>query len=47
MPVILATWEAEIGRVEANTLTDPISKTTVAKWTLDVAQRGRGPALQV
>jgi hypothetical protein len=45
MPVILAIWEAEIGRIEFRGLrpaqaefTDPISKITRAKWTGDVAQ---------
>jgi hypothetical protein len=35
MPVILATWEAEIGRIEASQgkqFKSPISKTTRAKW---------------
>jgi hypothetical protein len=47
-PVILASWEAEIKRIETrgqpgeNSLQeqDPISKITRAKWT------GRAPALQ-
>jgi hypothetical protein len=45
-PIILATWEAEIGRIQglnsrpaqANSSRDPISKITRAKWTAGVAQ---------
>jgi hypothetical protein len=36
MPVLLATWEAEIRKT--NSLQDSISKITRAKWTGDVAQ---------
>jgi hypothetical protein len=44
MPVILATWEAEIrstaiwGQPGENSSQDPISKITRAKWTGGVAQ---------
>jgi hypothetical protein len=45
MPVILTTWEAEIGRImvrarpdQANTSLDPSSKITRAKCTGGVAQ---------
>jgi hypothetical protein len=38
MPVILATWEAEIRPAQANSLKDPISKITRAKWTEGVVQ---------
>jgi 2,3-bisphosphoglycerate-independent phosphoglycerate mutase len=43
MPAVLANWEAEVGRISlppawANKLQDPISKTTRAKWTGDMAQ---------
>jgi hypothetical protein len=40
MPAILATWEAEIGRiiVWANSSQDSISKISIAKWTGGVVQ---------
>jgi hypothetical protein len=43
MPIILATWEAEIGRIVvmltwSNSSRDPISKIITAKWTRGVAQ---------
>jgi hypothetical protein len=44
MPVILATWGAEIRRIMgsrlagANSSQDPISKITTTKWTGGVAQ---------
>jgi hypothetical protein len=47
MPIILATWEAEIGRVsskqsvrssQANSLQDPIFKITRARWIEVVTQ---------
>jgi hypothetical protein len=44
MPVILATWEAKIGRIEvwgrakANSSQDPISKITRVKWTGGITQ---------
>jgi hypothetical protein len=44
MPIILATWEADIGRIEVQdqprqiVLKTPISKITRAKWTGSVAQ---------
>jgi hypothetical protein len=44
MPVILAAWEAEIGRIGIRgqpgkiVLKTPISKITRAKWTGDMSQ---------
>jgi hypothetical protein len=39
MPIFLATWEAEIGRIVFGGQHEtPISKITRAKWTGDVAQ---------
>jgi hypothetical protein len=34
MPIILATWEAEVGRIVAR---DPISTVARAKWTAGIA----------
>jgi hypothetical protein len=53
MPVILATWETEIRRIEIPgqpkqiSSRDSISKITRAIWTVECGSRGRVPALQV
>jgi hypothetical protein len=45
MPIILATWEAEMGKVaglrpvQAKSSRDPISKITTAKWTGGVTKQ--------
>jgi hypothetical protein len=39
MPIILVTWEAEIGRIAIPVVREtPISKITRAKWIAGVAQ---------
>jgi hypothetical protein len=48
MPVILATWEAEIRRpTQASSSQDPISIITRAKWAGCMGQAVELPGLQV
>jgi hypothetical protein len=51
MPIILATWEAEIWRISSpdreNSSQDPISKITRAKINWSCGSNHRAPTLQV